>query len=207
MTGSTGPLLAVAAGVALGLSLIVAIGAQNVFVLRQGLKLEHVGPVVAVCSLSDLLLIATGTAGGGVVVNRWPTALTVARLGAALFLAGYGLLAVRRALRPTGLADVATASPTSRARVLLACLAFTYLNPHVYLDTVVLLGSIAQTHGQWRWWFALGAGIGDTLWFVALGYSARLLRPVLARPGAWRVLDAAIAAVMLTLAILLLRPQ
>ncbi len=204
MPFSSTALLAALSGLALGLSLISALGAQNVFVLRQGVKIEHVGIVVGICTLSDLVLIAAGTGGAGVVVDRWPNALTIARLAAAVFLAGYGILAARRAWRPTAVAGLGALPPTPMVQTVLTCLAFTWLNPHVYLDTVVLLGSIAQTHDRARWWFALGAGIGDLAWFVALGYSARLLRPLLSRGATWRFVDGLIAVVMLGLAGLLL---
>ena len=197
-------LTAGAAGLGLGLSLIVAIGAQNAFVLRQGLRGQHVAVVVAVCVVSDVALIAAGVAGAGAVLDRWPPLVTAVRLAGAAFLAGYGLLAARRALRPAALLPTTEAAPASRTATVATVLALTWLNPHVYLDTVVLLGSIAQTHGGHRWWFAAGAGVGSAAWFAALGYGARLLRPLFARPAAWRVLDAAIAVVMLALATSLL---
>ena len=189
-----------AAGLGLGLSLIVAIGAQNAFVLRQGLRGQHVAVVVAVCVVSDVLLIVAGVAGAGAVLEQWPPAVTLVRFAGAAFLAGYGLLAARRAVRPAALLPTDAAAPASRAATVGTVLALTWLNPHVYLDTVVLLGSIAQTHDGDRWWFAAGAGTGSAAWFAALGYGARLLRPLFARPVAWRVLDAAIAVVMLALA-------
>jgi L-lysine exporter family protein LysE/ArgO len=200
-------LLAAASGLGLGLSLIVAIGAQNAFVLRQGLRGEHVLAVVAVCALSDLVLIVAGVAGAGAALQAWPPALVVVRVAGALFLAGYALLAARRALRPAADAALRTetgGTSTALAAALATCLALTWLNPHVYLDTVVLLGSIASTHGDERWWFAAGAGAGSVLWFTALGFGARLLRPLFARPVAWRVLDGVIAVVMAALAVTLL---
>ncbi|MGQ7298258.1 LysE/ArgO family amino acid transporter [Quadrisphaera sp. KR29] len=201
-------LLAAASGLGLGLSLIVAIGAQNAFVLRQGLRGEHVLAVVAVCALSDLVLIGAGVAGAGAALQAWPPALVVVRVAGALFLAGYALLAARRALRPAegeaALRTDTTGGRTALAAALATCLALTWLNPHVYLDTVVLLGSIASTHGDQRWWFAAGAGAGSLVWFTALGFGARLLRPLFARPVAWRVLDAVIAVVMAALAVSLL---
>jgi L-lysine exporter family protein LysE/ArgO len=194
-------LLAALAGLGLGLSLIVAIGAQNAFVLRQGLRLEWVGPVVAVCTLSDAVLILAGVGGVGALVAAVPSLLTVIRFAGAAFLLCYGLLAARRALRPGTLrADGTTGERAGLAATLLTCLALTWLNPHVYLDTVVLLGSVAATHGGERWWFGAGAAVGSLLWFTGLGFGARLLRPVFARPAAWRVLDALIAVVMVALA-------
>jgi L-lysine exporter family protein LysE/ArgO len=191
---------AVVAGLGLGLSLIVAIGAQNAFVLRQGLRGEHLAPVVAVCVVSDILLIAAGVHGAAAVLERWPALVTGVRIAGAAFLAGYGLLAARRALGAAALLPDAAAAPRSLTAALSTALALTWLNPHVYLDTVVLLGSIAQTYSDHRWWFAAGAAGGSTLWFLALGFGARALRPLFARPIAWRVLDAGIATVMLVLA-------
>jgi len=189
------------AGFLTGLSLIVAIGAQNAFVLRQGVRREHVGPVVAVCVAADLLLISAGTAGLGSLVHAHPVALTVARYGGAAFLTTLAVLAVRRARRPDRL-DPAASGPARLAPVLGTCLALTFLNPHVYLDTVVLLGSIAGQQNQ-PWGFASGAGAASLLWFTALGFGAALLRPVFARPRAWQVLDLGVAAVMATLAVVL----
>jgi L-lysine exporter family protein LysE/ArgO len=192
---------AVAAGLGLGLSLIVAIGAQNAFVLRQGLRVEHVAAVVAVCIVSDAALIAAGTLGAGTVVVRVPWLLTAVCLGGAAFLGGYAVLAARRAVRPAALLTDSAGARAGLAVTVATCLALTWLNPHVYLDTVVLLGSLSGTWGDQRWWFAAGAAVGSLLWFTGLGYGARLLRPVFARPAAWRVLDGLIAAVMAALAV------
>ena len=187
------------AGFAASVVLIVAIGAQNAFVLRQGLRREHVLAVIAVCALSDLLLILAGIAGLGAVVTARPVAVEVVRWVGAAFLLGYALLAARRALRPGGLMPTDRAPATLRATVLTG-LALTYLNPHVYLDTVLLLGSVAQQHPH-RWVFGLGAAAASLTWFTALGLGARRLAPVLARPAAWRVLDGLIAVMMLALAV------
>ena len=194
-------LLAMASGLALGLGLIVAIGAQNAFVLRQGLRLEHVAAVVAVCALSDLVLIGAGVLGAGAALSRVPWLIPVVCFAGAAFLLGYGAMAARRALRPGALLSEAAGAPTGLAVAVGTCLALTWLNPHVYLDTVVLLGSMASTYGEHRWQFAVGAGVGSTIWFTALGFSARLLRPVFARPAAWRFLDGGIALVMTVLAV------
>ncbi len=195
---------AVLAGLVFGLSLIVAIGAQNAFVLRTGLQRRHVLPVVAVCAVSDAVLIAAGVGGLGAAVDRAPAVLTAARIGGAAFLVGYAAVAARRALHPgtltTGVDTGAAPESRSAWPAVATCLALTWLNPHVYLDTVVLLGSVASTHGAQRWWFGAGAVAASIAWFAALGYGARLLRPVFARPGAWRVLDGAIAVVMLLIA-------
>jgi L-lysine exporter family protein LysE/ArgO len=197
-------LLAAVAGLGLGLSLIVAIGAQNAFVLRQGLRLEHVPVVVAICALSDAVLIVAGVAGNSWLSTRLPDAITVIRLAGAAFLLGYAVLAARRALRPAAIDVDAGGTRSGLVATVVACLALTWLNPHVYLDTVLLLGSVADSHGLRRWWFAVGAILGSMLWFTALGYGARLMRPLFTRPAAWRVLDAGIAVVMATLGISLL---
>ena len=270
------------AGLGLGLSLIVAIGAQNVFVLRQGIRREHVLAVAAICALSDLALIVVGVSGIGAVLEAVPWLVDVIRWAGAAFLVGYGVLAARRALRPTGEALIAgeaadssasrrswPTSETGRGRdrqlaesvdgmdatgtrvqgssplpaasvgsgplpaasvatsrspgsasaprpnagrstlaaAVLTCLALTWLNPHVYLDTVFLLGSVANTHGDGRWAFAAGAGVASLLWFFGLAYGARLLGGVLASPRAWRVLDAVIAVVMVALGVSLVLPH
>jgi L-lysine exporter family protein LysE/ArgO len=191
--------LAVASGLALGLGLIVAIGAQNAFVLRQGLRLEHVTAVVAVCAASDVVLIASGVLGAGAALSRAPWLIPAVCFGGAAFLLGYGFLAARRALQPGSLVSDSAGARTGLAVTVATCLALTWLNPHVYLDTVVLLGSTSATFGDRRWEFAAGAGVASLLWFAGLGYGARLLRPVFARPAAWRVLDAVIAVVMVVL--------
>jgi L-lysine exporter family protein LysE/ArgO len=190
------------AGFAASVVLIVAIGAQNAFVLRQGLRREHVLPVVLTCAVSDLVLIVAGIAGLGAVITARPGAMTVVRCVGAAFLIAYAGLAAYRAWRPTALKP--TGRPTERApatlrATLLTCLALTYLNPHVYLDTVLLLGSIAQQHPH-RWLFGVGAAAASAVWFTALGTGAHRLAPVLARPAAWRILDALIAAIMLIVA-------
>jgi L-lysine exporter family protein LysE/ArgO len=193
-------LTAAAAGLGLGLSLIVAIGAQNAFVLRQGLRGEHVAAVVAICLLSDVVLIAAGVGGAGALVTRAPDVVTVVCFAGAAFLLVYGLMAARRALQPGALLTDAAGGRTRTAVAVSTALALTWLNPHVYLDTVVLLGSLSSTYGERRWAFGGGAAVASALWFTGLGFGARLLRPVFARPAAWRVLDAVIAVVMLALA-------
>ncbi|WP_036725239.1 LysE/ArgO family amino acid transporter [Patulibacter minatonensis] len=198
-------LLAAGAGLLFGLSLIVAIGAQNAFVLRQGLRGEHVLLVVGVCTLSDVLLIVAGVAGTGAVVAGRPGLAEAMRLGGAAFLLAYGALAARRALRPSAMRADEAAVPAGWVATLWTALAFTWLNPHVYLDTVVLLGSVAEHQGDRRWWFAVGAAVASAAWFLALGQGARLLRPVFARRAAWRVLDGAIAVFMVVLAAALVR--
>ena len=193
----TDPLLA---GLLTGLTLIVAIGAQNAYVLRQGLAREHVGVVIAVCALSDLVLIAAGVAGIGTIVEQAPAALTVVRWLGVAFLTWYAVSSLLRARRPESLHAAGTRSP-SRRGALGRAVALTWLNPHVYLDTVLLLGTVANHEGPTgRWWFALGASLGSLLWFGGLGYGARLASGVLARPRAWQVLDVAIGVLMLAIA-------
>lgn len=241
------PVSSVLVGLGLGFSLIIAIGAQNLFVLRQGIRREHVFAVAAICALSDLALIVVGVSGIGAVLQAVPWLVDVIRWAGAAFLVGYGLLAARRAFRPSGEAlvtdgadadaarqpdagagtpvasggpaasagRVASVAPTatlvatrtSLTAAVLTCLALTWLNPHVYLDTVFLLGSVANTHGDGRWAFAAGAGIASIVWFFGLAYGARLLGGVLGSPRAWRVLDALIAVVMIVLGVLLVVPH
>lgn len=188
-------LLAALSGLGFGLSLIVAIGAQNAFVLRQGIRGEHVGIVVAICAISDAVLIAGGVAGAGALLHDAPEVVDWVRIAGAAFLFSYAILAARRAWRPSALHAAGGAGAGLRATVA-AALALTWLNPHVYLDTVVLLGSVAAAHGDSRWWFGLGAALGSVLWFAGLGFGARLLRTPFARPSAWRLLDGAVALIM-----------
>ncbi|WP_406327221.1 LysE/ArgO family amino acid transporter [Streptomyces sp. NBC_00203] len=194
----TAALTAVAAGFGTGLSLIVAIGAQNAFVLRQGIRRDAILAVVGICALSDAALIALGVGGVGAVVVAWPAALTVVGLVGGAFLLVYGFLAARRVLKPSAL-QAATVPTGSRRRAVLTCLALTWLNPHVYLDTVFLLGSIAADRGPLRWTFGLGAALASLCWFVALGFGARLLSRFLARPSSWRVLDGLVATTMIAM--------
>jgi len=204
-------LAAALAGLGLGFSMIVAIGAQNAFVLRQGIRREHVLAVVAICALSDVALITLGIAGTGWVIDAVPWLMTAVRIGGALFLAAYGVLAARRALapKPQVLEAEGEATTGARRRSLVAavatCLAVTWLNPHVYLD-IAILGSLANSHGDARWLFGAGIAVASILWFSTLGFGARALAPVFARPLAWRILDGVIALVMLTLAVLVALP-
>ncbi|MBM7503363.1 LysE/ArgO family amino acid transporter [Agromyces aurantiacus] len=223
---------ALLAGLGLGFSLIVAIGAQNVFVLRQGIRREHVLIVAAICTASDAALILAGVGGMGAALNAAPWLVGVARWAGAAFLVGYAFLAARRALRgsESGLAVSSEDQQTGGAPggagrgggasspatgvltrpavipVVLTCLALTWLNPHVYLDTVVLLGSVGATHGDQRWVFAAGAILASAVWFFSLAYGARLLGRVLASPRSWRILDGVIAVVMLAIAVSLVLP-
>jgi len=196
-----------AEGFGLGLGLILAIGAQNAFVLRQGLRREHVLPVVTVCALSDALLIAAGVAGLGTLVAASPSLTVGAAIGGALFLLVYGGLAVRRALHPGSLDPETAVRAGSLRAALVTALALTWLNPHVYIDTVVMLGGISGRYPiDQRLAFALGAMTASLAFFSALGFGARLLAPLFARPAAWRLLDISVAAVMWTVAASLLWP-
>jgi L-lysine exporter family protein LysE/ArgO len=215
------------AGFGLGLSLIVAIGAQNLFVLRQGIRREHVFLVAAICAVSDAVLIVLGVSGIGFVLQAVPWLIDVVRWAGAAFLVVYGLLAAKRAWRPSGeVLDVsgsrdpgetapaatggqhATVVATTRVLpVVLTCLALTWLNPHVYLDTVFLLGTVANTHGDSRWLFAAGAMAASVVWFFGLAFGARYLSRWLSTPRAWRILDAVIAVVMIALGVSLVLPH
>jgi len=192
-------------GMLVAFGLIMAIGAQNAFVLAQSLRREHHLPVAALCIVCDALLVAAGVFGLATVLAHNPTLLAVARWGGALFLIWYGAKALRSACSKQSLQHQEGQGMRSRRAVLLSALAVTLLNPHVYLDTVVLLGSLSTRYpGDLRWAFGAGACLASVAWFCALGYGARLLQPVFRRPGAWRVLDAAVAAFMFCLATLLL---
>ncbi|MDR6938055.1 LysE/ArgO family amino acid transporter [Luteibacter sp. 3190] len=199
---------AAVAGFFASAGLIIAIGSQNAFVLRQGLLQRHIGLVVCTCALGDILLIVSGTAGVGALVREWPALLQALRIGGAAFLAIYGLMAARRAWKGGEALAPGSAGEKSWRRVLLACLAFTFLNPHVYLDTMVLLGSLStQYPGASRWAFAGGACLASVTWFSALGYGSRLLVPVFRSASAWRLLDGFVAVFMISLSLaLLMRP-
>ncbi|MHA3684772.1 LysE/ArgO family amino acid transporter [Leucobacter sp. HY1910] len=202
-------ILPILIGIGSGLSLIMAIGAQNAFVLRQGIRREHVLPVVLICGLTDAVLETLGVAGIGFVVERAPLVLEIVRWGGVAFLLWYAWTAVRRAMKPEAMivdqggagASEAAGSSGSLKRVVLACLAITYLNPHVYLDTMVLMGSIGNAQGDpEKWWFALGGALASIVWFFVLGYSARMLTRFFATPRSWQILDGIVAAVMLVIA-------
>lgn len=213
-------IVALLSGLGLCLGLIVSIGAQNAVVLRQGLRREHVGLVVLVCVVSDAILQAIGVAGVATLVTSQPWLETVARWAGALFILGYAFLSARRAWRgggsleaaadeqaagAAGAGGVAVATRTRRSRLVTlgTILAVTWLNPHAIVETTVVLGSVAATHGAERWWFLAGGIAGSTVWFVVFGYCARFLGPLLRTERAWRILDGAIAAVMVVIAITL----
>lgn len=196
---------AASTGFALGLTLIVAIGAQNAFVLRQGLQRQHVGLIVLFCAVADAALMLAGIAGLAQVLGHQPLLATVLTAGGAVFLGAYGLRALWRARLGGVLRADAQAAPLSRRAALAQTAAFTLLNPHVYLDTVLLVGSVGAQMGPARWSFAAGAALASALWFSSLGYGARLLAPVFARPRAWQWLDAIIGLTMLAIAALLVK--
>ncbi len=198
-------LAAFPAGFFLGASLILAIGSQNAFVLRQGLRGEHVALVCFACAFSDALLIVAGVLGFGALVEQVPWIDPVARFGGAAFLIGYAMLAFRSAWRGGGTLEAAGRVAPSWRVALVTCLALTWLNPHVYLDTVVLLGAASLRYADARVAFGLGAVTASFVFFFSLGYGARLLQPVFARAAAWRMLDFFVGMVMLGIAVGLLR--
>ncbi|MFC3615692.1 LysE/ArgO family amino acid transporter [Lutimaribacter marinistellae] len=194
--------VSLAAGFFLGFSLILAIGAQNAFVLRQGLRREHVFVICLTCALSDAVLIAAGVAGFGSLAERLPWLETAMRIGGAGFLIWYGLRSLASAWRGGAVMDVGNGAGTGLRSALLTVLAFTWLNPHVYLDTVVLIGSISAQYERLP--FAIGAMVSSFVFFFSLGYGAGLLAPLFARPAAWRVLDTLVGLTMLGIAVKLL---
>lgn len=191
-------------GLGTGAGLIIAIGAQNAFVLRQGLLRQHVLPVVLVCIGGDILCICAGVAGMGALIRTNEWLLEFFRWSGALFLTVYGISAARRAASGNGSMEISEVGAGSLMKAITSCLAFTFLNPHVYLDTVVLLGSIAAQYGKdLKWTFASGALTASVLWFTGLGFGARLLLPIFQNPKAWRILDTLIALVMWAIALTL----
>lgn len=216
-------IIALLSGFGLCLGLILSIGAQNAVVLRQGLRREHVGVVVIVCVVSDAILQLIGVAGVASLVTAHPWLETIARWAGAAFIVGFALLSARRAWRGGGSleaapdaqpedaqpelsgsgAQIATRRRSGRLATLATILAVTWLNPHAIVETTVVLGSVAATHGDARWWFLAGGIAASTLWFVGFGYGARFLAPLLRTERAWRILDGGIAIVMLVIAVTL----
>lgn len=192
------------AGFFTSLGFIVAIGAQNAYILRQGIRREHTWMIIAVCAISDIVLIFAGTAGVGAILTSAPALIEVMRWCGAAYLLWFAYQSVRSAVRPQGLiAEAGQSVPMKKA--LLAVLAITWLNPHVYLDTVIMVGSIANHQGpDARWWFATGASLASVVWFLTIGLGARGLSGVLAKPRAWQLLDFAIAGIMAALAVMLI---
>ncbi|MRW85287.1 amino acid transporter [Pseudoduganella sp. FT26W] len=189
-------------GIGLGGSLIVAIGSQNAYLLRQALKRQFVLTCIAICIICDVVLIGAGVAGMGKLITEALGLLFWIKIAGFVFLFWYGLRAARSALNPGVMSANENDTAPDRRAVIAAMLAFSLLNPHVYLDTVVLLGSIGgQQAGAGRWYFALGAMLASTIWFSSLGLGARYLTPIFSRPNAWRILDGIIALIMWTLAI------
>ncbi|GAD88287.1 MULTISPECIES: LysE/ArgO family amino acid transporter [Vibrio] len=193
------------AGLSIGLSLILAIGAQNAFVIKQGLMRQHVFWVCLVCACSDALLIFAGVAGFSVVVKAYPQVEDIARYAGALFLIVYGLSSLWSAFRNKHTLDPTAKAPSSLAKTLAVCLAFTWLNPHVYLDTLVFLGSVSTQYGADKYEFGLGAVCASFIFFFSLGYGARLLTPYFKKAHTWKVLEGLVGVTMLLLAFELLR--
>ena len=189
-------------GLLTGLSLIIAIGAQNAFVIRQGLTKKHVLLVVAICAISDALLILLGVAGLGALISGLPWLLEIIRWFGVAYLTWFGIRSIRSAFKTQTL-DASGVQSSSAKSVVLSVLGFTFLNPHVYLDTVILLGSISNQFGQDKWWFAFGAVVASFLWFSSIGFGAKAASRFMAKPVFWKVLDLVIAAVMFGIAILL----
>jgi len=185
-----------------GLSLIVAIGAQNAFVIRQGLLRSHVLLVVIVCSVSDALLIVLGTGGLGKVVQSNPNLLTFIRWFGVVYLTWFGIKSLRSAFKENQLLATGQAE-ISWKRILTTVLALTYLNPHVYLDTVIFVGSIANQFEGDKWFFALGASIASVVWFSTIGFGARAASHLMSKPIFWRILDISIALIMFSIALTL----
>ena len=185
-----------------GLALIVAIGAQNAFVLRQGIRQQHVWTVVLLCIASDVFLISAGTVGIGFLIERVPWLLEIFRWGGVIYLVGFAIQSFRSAMKPQGL-QAAGEGGGSRTSVVLITLVLTWLNPHVYLDTVITLGNLANQQGDQRWVFASGAMLGSVMWFIALGTGAKALSRVLNTPLTWRIVDVFVGGVMLAIALTL----
>ena len=189
-------------GLLTGLSLIMAIGAQNAFVIRQGLTRQHVFLVVAICALSDALLIFMGVAGLGALISGLPWLLEIVRWFGVGYLTWFGVKSLRSAFKAQSL-DASGVQSGNVKTVILSVLGFTFLNPHVYLDTVILLGSIGNQFGQEKWWFALGGAVASVVWFSSIGFGAKAASRFMAKPIFWKVLDLVIAVVMFSIAIML----
>ncbi|NOH98021.1 LysE/ArgO family amino acid transporter [Vibrio sp. 99-70-13A1] len=197
-------MLAYFSGFTLGLSLILAIGSQNAFVLKQGIKRHHVFIICLICALSDAILISLGVAGFGSIVTQYPNIEVFARYGGAAFLAVYAFLSFRSAFTVSHAIGNEQVEQTSAMKTAMICLAFTWLNPHVYLDTVVLLGSISTQYQGQQMNFALGAITGSFVFFFSLGYGARLLAPLFSKPTAWKILEFFVGCMMTFIALSLL---
>ena len=196
-------MLAFLPGLLTGLSLIIAIGAQNAFVIRQGLTRQHVLLVVAICAVSDALLILLGISGLGVLIQSVPALLEVIRWFGVAYLTWFGIRSLRSAFRTQSLDASGVSQATSAGKVAATALGLTFLNPHVYLDTVILLGSIGNQFGSDKWWFAAGGIVGSFLWFFSIGFGAKAASGLMKKPVFWKILDSIIAVVMFSIAILL----
>lgn len=185
-----------------GLSLIVAIGAQNAFVIRQGLTKKHVLLVVAICAVADAALIALGIAGLGAIISGLPWLLEVIRWFGVAYLSWFGVRSIMSAFKNESM-DASGAQSLSKGKVVAAVLGFTLLNPHVYLDTVILVGSVANQFGQDRWAFGIGAMFASVVWFFSIGFGARAASGLMSKPIFWRILDSLIACVMFGIAAML----
>ena len=195
-------MIALLPGLFTGLSLIIAIGAQNAFVIRQGLTRSHVLLIVLICAASDAFLIFLGTGGLGTLIQSKPDLLEFIRWFGVLYLTWFGAKSILSVLSTQSL-EVEDGSPSSRRSAVLSVLGFTFLNPHVYVDTVILLGSLANQFEDDRWYFAIGASLGSVLWFSAIGFGAKAASRFMSRPIFWKILDSIIAAVMFTVALFL----
>ena len=195
-------MIAIWPGLLTAMSLIMAIGAQNAFVIRQGLTEKHVLLVVAICAASDAVLIILGIGGLGAIIQGLPWLLEIIRWFGVVYLAWFGIKALRSAFKEQTLDSSGTQSGSAK-KVALAVLGFTWLNPHVYLDTVILLGSIGNQFGEDKWWFALGASLGSIIWFSGIGFGAKAASGLMKKPIFWKILDLIIAAIMFGIAILL----
>lgn len=195
-------MLALIPGFLTGLSLIIAIGAQNAFVIRQGLLRQHVFLIVAICAISDTALIFLGTGGLGTLIQGKPSLLEFIRWFGVIYLTWFGIRSIRSAFKTQSL-QAGEGSSISKTKIVTTCLALTFLNPHVYLDTVILLGSIANQFDEDRWFFAIGGAIASVVWFTSIGYGARAASRFMSKPVFWKILDSIIALVMFTIAITL----
>lgn len=195
-------MISIFSGFFTAISLIAAIGAQNAYVIRQSLTRKHVLLVVVICALADAVLIIAGIAGLGALITSAPMLMEFIRWFGVAYLVWFGIKSVRSAFKIQSL-DAGTAQSASRKQVVLSILGFTFLNPHVYLDTVILLGSIANQFQSDRWWFGFGAMMSSVVWFFSIGYGAKAAARYMAKPVFWRVLDLVIAAVMFGIALML----
>ena len=198
----TSQMLAIIPGFLTGLSLIIAIGAQNAFVIRQGLLRQHILLVVAICAISDAVLIFLGTGGLGTLIQGKPSLLEFIRWFGVIYLTWFGIRSLRSAFKSQSL-NAGEGAAISKGKIVATCLALTFLNPHVYLDTVILLGSIANQFEDNRWFFAIGGATASLVWFTAIGFGARSASRFMSKPIFWKILDSIIATVMFTIAITL----